>query len=64
MGDFAILKEFYAEKEGSFWHVGRFFDALLRGFGQVSDKFNVPLFVSLFYNIAIGIIRSLKKIRK
>ncbi|KAH0952927.1 hypothetical protein HN011_006873 [Eciton burchellii] len=34
VGDFAILKEFFAEKEGYFWHVVRFFDALLRGFGQ------------------------------
>ncbi|EZA57233.1 Urea transporter, partial [Ooceraea biroi] len=33
LGDFAILKEFFAQKKG-FWHIGRLFDALLRGFGQ------------------------------
>jgi hypothetical protein len=49
VGDLAILKEFFAEKEGYFWHVVRFFDALLRGFGQVSNEFNVPLCLTHHY---------------
>lgn len=35
VGDFAILKKFFAQKEGPIWHAVRLFDALLRGFGQM-----------------------------
>ncbi|XP_032667188.1 urea transporter 1-like isoform X2 [Odontomachus brunneus] len=35
VGDFAILKKYYAEKKRPFWLVLQLFDALLRGFGQV-----------------------------
>ncbi|CAL1680154.1 unnamed protein product [Lasius platythorax] len=35
VGDFVILKKFFAQKEGPIWHAVRLFDALLRGFGQI-----------------------------
>ncbi|EFN85749.1 Urea transporter, erythrocyte [Harpegnathos saltator] len=35
VGDFAILKEYYAGRERPFWLLLQLFDALLRGFGQV-----------------------------
>ncbi|KAL6434049.1 hypothetical protein ACFW04_005895 [Cataglyphis niger] len=34
VGDFAILKKFFAQKEGAIWYTVQLFDALLRGFGQ------------------------------
>ncbi|XP_070172481.1 urea transporter 1 [Polyergus mexicanus] len=34
VGDFAILKKFFAQKEAPIWHAVQLFDALLRGFGQ------------------------------
>ena len=41
VGDFVILKKFFAQKDGPIWHAVQLFDALLRGFGQVSNKSNV-----------------------
>ncbi|XP_072767392.1 urea transporter 1 [Anoplolepis gracilipes] len=35
VGDFAILKKFFAQKEGPIWEAVQLFDALLRGFGQI-----------------------------
>ncbi|XP_077258342.1 urea transporter 1 isoform X1 [Temnothorax americanus] len=34
VGDFAILKEFFAHKRRRVWHAVQLFDAFLRGFGQ------------------------------
>ncbi|XP_071564577.1 urea transporter 1 isoform X3 [Temnothorax nylanderi] len=34
VGDFAILKEFFAHKRRRVWHAMQLFDAFLRGFGQ------------------------------
>jgi len=38
VGDFAILKEFFAHKRRRVWYAVQLLDAFLRGFGQVSDK--------------------------
>lgn len=42
VGDFAILKEFFANKRASkkqrVWHAVQLFDAFLRGYGLVSGK--------------------------
>ncbi|XP_011260402.1 urea transporter 1 isoform X2 [Camponotus floridanus] len=35
VGDFAILKKFFAQKQGPIWYTMQLFEALLRGFGQV-----------------------------
>ncbi|KAM0727141.1 Urea transporter 1 [Formica fusca] len=34
VGDFAILKKFFAQKEAPIWYMVQLFDALLRGFGH------------------------------
>ncbi|KYM97195.1 Urea transporter 1, partial [Cyphomyrmex costatus] len=35
VGDFAILKEFFAQKRRRIWHALQLLDAFLRGFGQI-----------------------------
>ncbi|XP_011873760.1 PREDICTED: urea transporter 1-like isoform X2 [Vollenhovia emeryi] len=35
VGDFALLKDFFAQKRRRAWHAVQLFDALLRGFGQI-----------------------------
>ncbi|XP_029173737.1 urea transporter 2-like [Nylanderia fulva] len=35
VGDFPILKKFFAQKEGPFWYAVHLFEILLRGYGQI-----------------------------
>jgi len=48
VGDFAILKEFFAHKRRRIWHAVQLLDAFLRGFGQVSDKTERIIYILFF----------------